>query len=582
MKRYLSTFILISTVLLLRAQEGTLRLTVNRNTLGMEDLLQVSYSLSGKGSKWKLPSFPDWTVVSGPNVSTSFQSINGVTSQTTTYTYLLQPTKSGKFTIPAAGVEVDGKMVSSNTVEVTVGGSGGSQQTKKENEDIFIRVMVDKSRALAGEQITLTYKIYTRIPVRSYNLTKVPSWAGFWAQDLDMPQQISLSPENVNGITYQTGILRRQALFAQKPGSFSFEPVEMDAIVRQQVRSYDPFFDDPFFGMSRDVQVKLKSNALSLTITPFATPAPAGFSGISGKLNLSSNLSAEKTKANEPVTFKITVSGEGNIKMIPDFKLKLPAEIETYDPKVTEKTTTDGGKVSGTKTYEYLLIPRNKGNYRIDPQTIIYYNTAQQRFVTLSTPEYNLTVEKGEDNAISGQVIADKKDVDLLTRDLRYIKLEPLNNIGRNKNAENKSMLIWAVLPLILGGGAFAYRRYQIKQAAGGAALRQTRAAATARKRLRKAAKWKDAGDKGNFYMEISAAIWEYLRDKLKMQNADLTREIVEENLKNSTGREHITTLWAVLDECELARYAPAAPGLDMQSAYVHAAAAIQKMEEVK
>lgn len=83
--------------------------------------------------------------------------------------------------------------------------------------------------------------------------------------------------------------------------------------------------------------------------------------------------------------------------------VKFPVDFDVYDPKIsTDLKNTDAG-VSGTRTVEYTIIPRRAGEFTIPSVEFSYFDFSTNRYKTLATPEYHLTVEQG--NTSEGSVV---------------------------------------------------------------------------------------------------------------------------------------------------------------------------------
>src|SRR5688572_3092472 len=294
--------------------------SVNRNPVGLNEQFQLSFELNANGSSFRPPVLNDFMVLSGPNQSTSMQFINGSMSQSIIFSYILQPKKEGNFKIEPATIESGGKVILSNmvSINVTKGSGQGTQQGAQNKDDrtnissknIFFKVSVDKTNVYRGEAIVATYKLYTNVQVVNYGINKVPAFNGFWSQDIQMPQQLSLErTEVINGVTYRVGEIKKVVLFPQQSGTLTLEPMEGECIARIQVKRNrtggpfdifnDPFFNDPFsgFGGIRDVKFAVKSDPVKITVRELPPNPPPSFNGAVGRYTFEGSLDKTKMKA---------------------------------------------------------------------------------------------------------------------------------------------------------------------------------------------------------------------------------------------------------------------------------------------
>lgn len=570
---------------------------------------RLQFVLNAKGSNFSEPNITDFQVLSGPNTSTSsnIQWSNGSMSQSTTYTYtfILMADHEGKFTIPSATIKSGGKTYQSNpiTIEVVAGSrpaaSNGGQQQQTGNQggtqtttnpdlssdDLFVAITVDKKKLIQGQYLVATIKLYInpRKDVSGFEDVKFPPFTGFWSSDLDAPQQISLQRENVNGQIYNTGLLKKVLLMPQRSGELTIDPMEITILSRTRVRSNNPF-DDFFGGSYRTTPYKLVSKPVKINVEPLPAGKPADFSGGVGNFTLNASVDKTEVKANEAVTLKVKVSGTGNLKFINNIKIDFPPDIDVYDPKTTQNIKTDANGMSGSVTFDYLFIPRYAGNYRIAPITFSYFDTKSKTYKTLTTQEFNISVEKGdgEAEANSGVVQAlTKEDVKFIGKDIRYIK--PVERLDRRQQMMFGKPLFYGcyAVPLLLFVAIILFRLAQIKQNANQAAVKNRKANKVSRKRLRQAAKYMKQGQEAQFYDEMLKAIWGYLSDKLSIPVANLSKDNVAEILSShSVDSQLVDELMDLLNSCEFARYAPAAVSGGMDEIFRKADSTLSKLDQ--
>lgn len=569
---------------------------------------RLQFTLNAKGSNFSEPDFTDFQVLSGPNTSSSssIQWVNGKMSQSTsnTFTFILLATKAGTFTIPAASVKSGGKTYQSApiTIEVVAGSNqntAAAQQQQSPNnqnntqtsivnsdlssDDLFVAITTDKKNLYQGQYLVATIKLYTKKDVAGFEDVKFPPFTGFWSNDIEAPQQVTLQRENVNGQIYTTGLLKKVLLMPQRAGELTIDPMEITILTRTRVRSNNPF-DDFFGGSYRTVQNKLISKPVKINVEALPAGKPADFSGGVGNFTLNASVDKNTVKANEAVTLKVKISGSGNLKFINNLKIDFPPDIDVYDPKTTQNIKTSASGMSGSVTFDYLFIPRYAGNYRIAPITFSYFDTKTQTYKTLKTSEFNISVEKGDNDteANSGVVQAlTKEDVKFIGKDIRYIK--PTTKLERKQEMLFGSTIFYCcyLIPLLLFIAIIIFRLAQIKQNANQAAVKNRKANKVSKKRLRMAAKYMKQGQEAQFYDELLKAIWGYLSDKLSIPVANLSKDNVSDILsEHSVDNELITELIGLLNSCEFARYAPSAVSGGMDEIFRKADKTISKLDQ--
>jgi hypothetical protein len=589
-----------------------------KNNVQVGEQFRAVYTVNQQVDRFEGPDFEGFNVLSGPNQSTSqsYQFINGKVSQSyqLTFTYYLQAAKEGSFNIPAAKVISGGKTYQSNAMTINVSqasatppaqqqGQGRGNNTRPSQaasqggapakDDIFIKASIDKSRPFQGEQVIITYKIYTTVPISQINITKISSFPGFWSKSLlNDSDPLKQSNETINGKQYVVAELRKIALFAQRSGSINIEPMELQCVAQVKVdggRTRDPFFDsffnDPFFNRNyQNVEMTVESNPLNLEVSPLPPgDKPTDFTGAVGSFTISSEIDKKELKTNEALNLKVTVTGKGNLELIEALPITFPPDFETYDPKVNSNLAKNGNGISGSKTFEYLIIPRNPGDFQIKSVDFSYFDPAKQTYITLSTPTYNIKVNKGEDQpggvTYSG---VSQKNIEFIGSDIRHIKtgktqLQLINShfIG------SFSFVLWLAIPAILfiAGLILWFRN---KRLSGDVAfVRNRKANKVAHKNLKKAGEYLASKSVDAFFEEISRALWGYISNKFNIPLADLSIETVHQRLagKNISG-ENILQFTEILGNCEYARFAPGEKSEKMQGIYNEALEIISKIEQ--
>lgn len=585
------------------AAEITFIASVNKNPISTNEQFSITFTLNTQGSNFQAPTFRDFNVLSGPNQSTSMQFINGNMSQSVSYTYYLTANNEGTFRIEPATVNVNGGKVKSNTLTINVvkgqKAQSGTQQ-QKSNDDagigsnsVFLRVSVNKSSVYRGEALLATYKLYTKVNLVNYSIDKLPALNGFWSQELKMPQQLELTTENYNGEMYRVGIVKKVLLFPQQSGTLTIEPMEGSCVARiqtQRKRSNnpfdifnDPFFNDPFFGSAQDVKVNVKSLPVKITVKDLPQENDNAFKGAVGTFNLQATTDNDKVKANDAINLKIKISGKGNLKLIDAPEVEVPTDFEKYDPKVSDNTTTSESGVSGSKTFEYLLIPRHEGEYTIDPIKFTYFDLDKKQYVRLHSSEFKITVKGISGDASAAQSVAtsqNKTDIKLLGKDISFIKTGKLITKPATTFYLSGFYYLLIAIPFLALIILIFYIRKRNKLAGDAEYMRSSRATKMAHKRLSVAKKMIDTKKDDSFYEEISKALYGYASDKLNINFSEMTKEnlrqkLIARNIPDALTERIITTI----DLCELARYSPQTQNNNTQSIYTETVALITELE---
>ena len=566
-----------------------------KNVVTVGEQFQLSFTVNAKGSGLKMPDLSNFIVLSGPNQSSSssVQIINGQISQSSSYsyTYILQAKKDGKFTIGSAEITVNGKNYKSNPLTIEVvktqynnkGNNNINNNGKGGNQDLFVKIDVSRTSVYQGENILATIKIYTRATLVGFEKMKYPSYTGFWSEDIETPSQINLKQENINGTVYNVGLIKKSILYPQRSGTITIDPFVLDCIIQQRVNRNSQSIFDSFFGSYQNVKKSVSSQPITINVKALPANKPDGYSGAVGNFKMDVTADKQNIKTNEAITFKIVLSGVGNFKLIESPSINFPQDFESYDPKITENIKNSDAGSGGTKTFEYLVIPRHSGSFRIAPVVFSYFDPNLRQYKIITSDDFNINVEKGNDNE-SNMVVSGftKEDVKLIGSDIRYLKTK-INTLHKKNDYLFGSTYFYLsyIISLLFFISIFILRRKQIKQNADKMLVKNRRANRTVKKRLKKASIHLKQNNKEMFYDEILKALWGYLSDKLRIPVADLSKDAVLEIIRNYEFEEDIlNNLIHILDACEYARYSPQHEASQMDEIYSDAASLISKFEQ--
>ncbi len=564
------------------------------------DKFQLVYTLNKEGSDIRLAPLEDFQILMGPSTSYSNNTsiINGKVTRETSYsfTFILKALKEGSYSIPPATIMVDGNKVSSNALKIDViknnnqgnqnNQSGNAPASAASKDDLFITVTPSKKTLYQNEAMVLTTKIYTKVQLDGMSDIKQPELTSFIAQELKRSEGISWTNENINGRTYSVGTYEQKLLFPQKAGKVTIEPTEIEFLVRQRtVRQSRSIFDDFFESNYRSVKKLVKSKPITLTVKPLPKGKPSGFSGGVGKLNMKATVSKNDVAVNDGITLKVSISGTGNHKFIENPTIKFPADFDDFDPKIANSINNTVAGMKGSKTYEYLIIPRHAGTFTIPSIKFSHFDPVSGTYKTSSSGDITINVEKGEGGEYSdGTVVRStvtRENVKFIGKDIRFIKttdarLKPSGTFLMG------SLLYYSLLllPLFVFIIFFLIYQKRIRENADLQLVKNKKANKMAKKRLKRSSQFLKTGEKEAFYEEVLRALWGYMSDKLSIPVGELSKDNISEVLLQSKADPQVVNdILEIMDTCEFARYAPASGTGEMDKIYNKTISTISKLE---
>ena len=585
----------------------------SKSPVRVGERFRLTYSVNGDGENFHAPQITDFMILSGPNSSSnsSIQIINGKVSRNMnhSFSYILKATKEGVYTIPAATINVDGKKYTSNTIKVKVlkgnnvsSSSTSSTSSNSNNNNLqtnnssektpyaFIKTKVSNKNPYIGEQVIVSYDLYYRVNISNYNFEQLPSYPGCWSQKISEGNK-SQRTKFVDGVQYNVAEIFKEAVFPQKSGKITAKPMQFSVNMRVKSKNrrsrdpFDSFFDDPFFGNSQSIQRILSSDDISLNVKNIPVKGqPIDYTGAVGSFTMNASVDKTTLKANEAINLTIKINGTGNISLIDAPAIDFPPDFETYDPEISKKINESPTKgISGTKTFKYLLIPRVKGSYTINPIHFTYFDLIKKEYVTLSSPQFTFEIEEGQDNGSQNiSYSASKEDIKYLGSDIHFIVTKPME-------LQKKGYLffgsiafwLWVIIPILLLITIFFIKKFLSKRNGNIALQKERKATRIAKKRLKAAEKLKLNNKSQEFYDEIAQAVWGYISDKFNLQLSNLSIDSVREKLiDKNIDDELIKQFISTLENCEYARFAPGDKTEIMENLYNMAQEAIIKTEK--
>ena len=597
--RKIAAVIIAALAALSLSAQNTIRVEAP-NLVASDEQFNVTFIIEGENqaSDFSWSQGDDFQLMWGPQrgSSTSIQIINGKRSKSSqsTYTYILIPRKTGTLTLPAASAVIKGRTITSSPVKIEVVGQNASSSSHSSstsssssertgdvnNQDIFMRLSLSRTKVVVGEPVTATLKLYQKVNIAGFENAKFPTFNGFWSQETYTPTNIEFHRENVGNTIYDVAVLRSYVLIPQQVGTITIEPAELVCLVNVRVNntSSNSIFDSFFQDDHRTIRKRITTPAINVHVSSLPAGAPASFGGGVGSFRMEASVNADSLRANDAGTLKVRISGKGNVALLEAPKVNFPPDFEVYDSKAEQNTDAGSGGTSGSKTFEFPFIPRSAGEFIVGPLEYSYYDINSGKYVTLRTDTLKLKVLKGSGSeAVASQDIIPsgvaKKGVKNLGDDIRYISTKA-PAFRKGSSFFIGGVGYWVLFFIIVAGGvsALVCVKYMAVRRADVAGTKNRRATKMALRRLKEAEGYLAKNLYSAFYEELHKALLGYVADKLNMNAADLSKDRIAAGLSSKGVAESLVADFVgLLDACEFARYSPDA-GHEAMNAHYEAA----------
>lgn len=504
-------------------------------------------------------------VIGGPSQSSNFSWINGKTTSTKKLIYQIVAKKTGELTIPSFDMKFKGKNYKTNNIIITVTNQTQKTQNRKSNnrnndrqkinsqvdEKLFVDPICEKSSVYLGESIVITYRLYTKINIIDYNIPKINTISGFMVEKQNLIKNPKVVTETINGIQYKTADLFNLVLTPTEIGKLEIPPQNLRIEVSAQRRSNDPF--DSFFSMSRNNVVNTIAPSKNINVIKLPNCAYDTFTGAVGNFNLSAKLSNSEIEANQAVTLKTTISGEGNLKNFTFPKPNFPSQFQVFEPKMKENIEVKNGQVVGNKTWEYVIIPDQKGTYNIPPIKFTYYDLNRRKYRTLTKSNLVLKVKRNEHLVEEHLKNLTRNEVELLNKDIRYLYLNESKLISLNyspvKDLRNWLLYFVGFFVIII---FFVYRLYWHFILKNPIIVRRQKAFTTAKKELDQI-----TSDPKKAFYKLSAIFNNYIADRLNLKGGEIHLQEIIDNYKNKKVDDEILnkikSIWKDMEKYKFA-----------------------------
>lgn len=563
--------LLMSAILAVGQNDVSFEASTDARQVVLDGYFEVTFTLkSANGTQFAPPSFKDFSVLAGPNTSSSMQIINGQVTREMSYGFTLQPQKLGNFTIGSASIKANGKTLRSNPITIEVV-KGAAKSKSGAGEQFFIRVIPNKKTAYVGEQVMLDFKLYTRVAIEGYEVPEDPNYDGFYAVELRKFSSNTVQ-EVLNGQQYVTKVLRRIALFPQQTGKLKVEPFKVQLAVVEDEGGRSGFF------FQRNVKpAYFTTDAIEIDVKPLPKIELEGFCGAVGSYELQAGIDRRSATTDDAITLTLVLTGNGDIKRVQPPALVLSDSFEVYEPKtVGERTEEIRGEVVSEKTFEYLILPKYPGVYSIKP-SFSYFNSETDQYAGFPVGPFTLSVKMGtgKPNALSSKGKEGLHDI---------LTIRSSTKLDKPGSTFITSWLFYLLtLVPVLGFAVLLIHQKKKRKLSNidPTILKVKSAGHEAQKRLATAHDRLKLGNSRAFYDEISKAYIGYVCDKTGLPLSQLTIDNVRDKLGTlEISPSLVDNFVKIIQTCETALYAGMDNATSMNSTYENAIVIITSIEE--
>lgn len=423
----------------------TFKTIVPQEAVTTGESFRVQYVVEGaeKVPAVSVPSFKGFELVKGPELydgHTSYQT-NAKPLHNTIYT--LEAIKPGRYIIPGAIATINGKAWRSNDATVTViskeeaaaqqqqNGQAeenaaylapGEDAYKKINQNLFVKVLVNKRSCYTGEPVVATFKLYSRLQSKS-DIVKNPGFYGFTVQDMISLSDKVMTVEQLNGKLFDVHTIRQVQLYPLQAGQFIIDPMEIrnsvefsrSAVNRkteQEVTEGILDNNDRVAELSATAyETTISTEPVTIHVKPSPVPAkPVDFNGATGKFSISASIEKNELAKNEEGYLVITIKGKGNFPQLSAPVIEWPAGIEGFEPTVSESTDKSTVPLEGTKTFRYSFVSSKPGNYTLPAVKLSFFDPDTNRYKTIAAAPASLLIST-EDRAKTIPVAEEKESI---------------------------------------------------------------------------------------------------------------------------------------------------------------------------
>lgn len=566
---------------------------VSRNSIGINERIEVRFTMNQDGDDFNPPNFDNFKVVGGPMQSVSQSWINGKTSFNKSYSYYLIPEKKGTLQIGAATIEYKGTVYKSNTVSVKVGdavqqqqqqnyGYGGSRNPSRQpqidpskiGEGIFLEREISNTNPYLNEPISVVYKLYVshNAGVRNVSQAGLPEYKNFWNHTID-EKEMRVQVGQYKGKEYRYIVLQKVVLLPLKDGTLTLDPFELNLQIESMTGRYD-IFGFPEITVNEKIY---STGSKKINVKPLPlNDQPLDFTGAVGKFDFKVTPSKTTVKANETIELAVTVNGNGNLDLFTLPKPVAPSALEIYDPQLIEKINKNiKTGMDGSKTEKYTIVPQYKGKYVIKPMSFSYFDVASKSYKTITSEEIVIDVTEGPElptNLPGKEDLTNSDNFNEIVKEVNF-------NVEEKSNFFDTNLFYFLLIAPLVAMPLIVIVDKQRKKAAGDVVGNRLKTNSRLAKKYLGEAK-RNLGNKDKFYEALERCLHNFLKAKLQIETSEMSNDIIIETLQNNTiSDESIQAFMTLKETCEMARYSQMSVET-MNNDYAQAAEVISSLEK--
>jgi hypothetical protein len=257
-----------------------------------------------------------------------------------------------------------------------------------------VDLLVSTDSVRVGEQVDVVTAAWfprdLRLQLRRPPTLQPPVIDGVWSFPQTTPSGIAAT-RSFRGRWYDL-FVAHQVVFPLVPGTI---------VIPRATLKYSTPVALQFF--SQEERFALSSRADTLVVRPLpAAGRPVAFGGAIGSgLTMERHIDPPSATVGEGVAVELRLSGEGNTALWPNPALQWPEEVRAYLERVDEQVTTTEGRVGGTKSFRYLVVPDSVGALGLPAVRYAYFDLASDGYQELDVPAASVPVSARGESAAS-------------------------------------------------------------------------------------------------------------------------------------------------------------------------------------